>query len=287
MKKYFNFNRKDKIGVIALCALIILLTVLLNVGSSTYVPNPLNVDESKLSFIGLNQEANEYADLGDGENANENDLRQALHDFDPNSIALKDWVSLGFSQKQAESIIAYRDRFGPFKRKDDLKNIYVISDKKFAEIEPFIKISQRKNQNSNSNPKPISRVIESVELNTASLEQLMTLKGIGEGYGNRIINYRNKIGGFIDFEQIETLSISDDAKAILRESAVINTELVRKTNINNATKSELKSIPFGNWLVVSSILKQRDLASLTNLDFLGEEEISKENKIKFEHYISF
>jgi competence protein ComEA len=286
---YFNFNRKEKVGVITFSVLIVVLTIVLNVGYSTYIPNPLDVDESKLNFVQLNEDGNASAAYY---STNQSDVVSTLHtpelhDFDPNIIAIHDWVNMGFSQKQAESIVNYRERFGPFKRKEDLKRVYVVSEKKYAEIEPYIKISNQENNDHNIPDKPIVVQNKVIELNTATLEELMSLRGIGEGYGNRIINYRNKIGGFVEFNQIETLSISDDAKLALKEYAIINPDAVQKTNINRASKDELKAIPFSNWSVVSAILKQRDLGVISNLDFLSEKEISTENKIKFELYLSF
>ena len=286
---YFNFNRKEKVVVITLSVLIVVLTIVLNVGYSTYIPNPLDVDESKLNFVQLNEDGNASAAYY---STNQSDVVSTLHtpelhDFDPNIIAIHDWVNMGFSQKQAESIVNYRERFGPFKRKEDLKRVYVVSEKKYAEIEPYIKISNQENNDHNIPDKPIVVQNKVIELNTATLEELMSLRGIGEGYGNRIINYRNKIGGFVEFNQIETLSISDDAKLALKEYAIINPDAVQKTNINRASKDELKAIPFSNWSVVSAILKQRDLGVISNLDFLSEKEISTENKIKFELYLSF
>ena len=286
---YFNFNRKEKVGVITFSVLIVVLTIVLNVGYSTYIPNPLDVDESKLNFVQLNEDGNASAAYY---STNQSDVVSTLHtpelhDFDPNIIAIHDWVNMGFSQKQAESIVNYRERFGPFKRKEDLKRVYVVSEKKYAEIEPYIKISNQENNDHNIPDKPIVVQNKVIELNTATLEELMSLRGIGEGYGNRIINYSNKIGGFVEFNQIETLSISDDAKLALKEYAIINPDAVQKTNINRASKDELKAIPFSNWSVVSAILKQRDLGVISNLDFLSEKEISTENKIKFELYLSF
>ncbi len=286
---YFNFNRKEKVGVIALSALIVVFTILLNVGYSTYIPNPLDVDESKLNFVQLNEGENERTEaysINQSDVVSSQDIHE-LHDFDPNKITVDDWVNMGFSRKQAESIVNYRERFGPFRQKEDLKRVYVVSEKKYAEIEPYIKISNKENNDHKISFKPIIVQNNVIELNTASLEQLMSLRGVGEGYGNRIINYRNKIGGFVEFNQIETLSISEDAKSALKEYAIINPDAVQKININTASKVELKAIPFSNWSVVTAILKQRDMGPINNLDFLSEKEISTENKIKFELYLSF
>lgn len=131
---YFNFNRKEKVGVITFSVLIVVLTIVLNVGYSTYIPNPLDVDESKLNFVQLNEDGNASAAYY---STNQSDVVSTLHtpelhDFDPNIIAIHDCVNMGFSQKQAESIVNYRERFGPFKRKEDLKRVYVVSEKKYA-----------------------------------------------------------------------------------------------------------------------------------------------------------
>ncbi|NOQ71210.1 MAG: hypothetical protein GQ574_04355 [Crocinitomix sp.] len=291
MKPYFNFNRKEKIGVVALSTLILLLTVVLNVGYTTYVPDPFDVDESKLEFLVLD---NSNQDDQDRQNPDshfdKNENKVVITDFDPNTIDLEKWIEFGFSEKQAASIIKYRESYGPFKKKEDIKKLYVVSDEKYAELEPYIIIQKVEKQEKFTPDYPIieaTQLVTIVELNSASKEELISIQGIGEYFADRIINYRSKLGGFVDFEQIQEMSIRDEAKAAILELTKIDASKVQKTNINTATKDELRSVPYSNWLTVATILKYRDTEQITNLDFLTETEISLQDKAKFQFYIEF
>ncbi len=269
--------------MVALSTLILLLTVVLNVGYSTYVPDPFDVDESKLEYLVLNDESPE----DHFENQNNNVV---ITDFDPNKIGIEDWINLGFSEKQAASIVKYRESYGPFKKKEDIKKLYVVSDEKFAELEGHIIIeSTDKHQKNKTIEAPVEELTPMVlvELNQATKEELVSLQGIGDYYADRIINYRSKLGGFVDFEQIQEMSIRDEAKSAIVELTSIDVAKVQKTNINTATKDELKKVPYSNWLAVATILKFRDKQSITDLDFLTPEEMSPQDKAKFQFYIEF
>lgn len=50
-----------------------------------------------------------------------------------------------------------------------------------------------------------------VNINTADLEQLMTLSGIGEAKAKSILQYREKVGGFQSIEEIKNVSGIGDA----------------------------------------------------------------------------
>ncbi len=48
-----------------------------------------------------------------------------------------------------------------------------------------------------------TQIAEKINLNTATMEELMTIKGIGETYARRIIEFREAIGGFTYMEQLK------------------------------------------------------------------------------------
>lgn len=59
---------------------------------------------------------------------------------------------------------------------------------------------------------------EKYNLNVATAEQLMEVKGIGETYANRILAYRDEIGGFTAMEQLlDVAGIGEKRLAAIKE----------------------------------------------------------------------
>jgi DNA uptake protein ComE-like DNA-binding protein len=262
----------------------------LNVGFAVSVPKPHDVDPNQLEYLVVNtQRSNPFNNFPEDDNKKQSTLRE----FNPNTIRLNEWMDLGFSEKQANAILTYRNNYGPFTKKEDLKKIYVINEKKYNQLAPFMVFDgvlsddKTSNQGFNSPKSGSSTTKTNIKINSATKEDLMALNGIGETFADRILNYRNKLGGFVESEQIEKLYISDDAKSVLKEKTIFDVENIRKTNINSANKESLKLIPYSNWAVVAEILRYRDQNEISNLDFLTDKFISPENKEKFMHYIEF
>ena len=113
--------------------------------------------------------------------------------FNPNTVSLSDLQRLGFSERQAQSIINYREKGGRFRRPADFAKSFVVADSVFKRLEPFIRI-----------PK--------VDLNSADSTALVTLPGIGPFYAGKIIEYRSQLGGFSFPEQLMDIYRFDQEK---------------------------------------------------------------------------
>ena len=56
-----------------------------------------------------------------------------------NNLNVEDWVKLGFTEKQANTILNFkRSLGGKFKDANTLKKSYAISEEKFKELEPHL-----------------------------------------------------------------------------------------------------------------------------------------------------
>ncbi|MGB1102518.1 MAG: ComEA family DNA-binding protein [Crocinitomicaceae bacterium] len=280
MKNYFDFSKKERVGVILLSTLLIVLTIILNVGKRQSLPDGLTVNMQNIEYLQLEGDI-EYEDKEIDFQHEENQL--ILEPFDPNKLNQSDWEGLGFSQKQAESFISYKNRFGPFRKKEDFKKIYVVSDEKYDELESYIvfEVESIAEQNTKQLEKKL------ISINSATAENLSTIPGIGPVYAERIVKFRDKLGGFVSKNQLNQLYISEEAKSNLMEYVEIDLELVQKRDINKATKLELKNIPAASWELVSRIMEVRQQAPIKNLDWLPDSILSKSDKDIFVHYVNF
>ena len=103
--------------------------------------------------------------------------------FDPNTVTLEELIRLGFSEKQAESILRYREKGGRFRRPSDFAKSYVVADSVFERLEPFIDIPR-------------------IDLNRADSAAFETLPGIGPYFASKMVSFRESLQGYSTPEQL-------------------------------------------------------------------------------------
>ncbi|WP_313375173.1 helix-hairpin-helix domain-containing protein [Chishuiella sp.] len=139
--------------------------------------------------------------------------------FDPNLYTEKDWQKIGFTSKQAETIIKYKKILGgKFTSKDQLRKCYVISDEKYIELEPYItfttnneQIEKKSETKANENSVSKNEIKNKFNPNDLTKEEWIKL-GFSEKQANTILNFKKSLGG--EFKDAQTLkkcyAISDD-----------------------------------------------------------------------------
>ena len=113
--------------------------------------------------------------------------------FDPNTVSLEDLVRLGFSEKQAQSILNYREKGGRFRRPADFAKSYVVADSVFERLRPYIDIPR-------------------LDINKADSVALLDLPGIGPYFAGKIVQYRTQLGGYSSAEQLMEIYHFDEEK---------------------------------------------------------------------------
>lgn len=158
--------------------------------------------------------------------------------FNPNTVSVSDLQRLGFTEKQALSIDAYRAKGGRFRRKSDFAKSYVVADSVYLRLEPYIDI-----------PK--------VDINKADSAAFDTLPGIGGWFAARMVGYRTSLGGYSYPEQLMEIYHFDKEKYDAL-SDLICCSRPQPFELWTLPPEKLREHPYiGNWQTAKAIVLYR------------------------------
>jgi len=177
-----------------------------------------------------------------------------LTDFDPNAASEKELEGLGIPAFMAKRIEKFRSKGGRFRRKEDLLKIYDFPQNLYARLERYIKIpaeytSMQTARNSFPNPQyhavqEARHSYQAFDINQCDTTALIRLKGIGGKLAQRIIKFRDGLGGFYSTDQFnEVYGLDSLALSELKRYASVGSP-VKKININTATADEFGRHPY-------------------------------------------
>ncbi|MEN9001362.1 MAG: helix-hairpin-helix domain-containing protein, partial [Flavobacteriales bacterium] len=199
--------------------------------------------------------------------------KDSLFAFDPNTASLSDFEKLGLSNKQSKTIFNYRSKGGQFRKKEDFKKMYSISDKKYNELESFIAIETK----SEVEIPKLKKAIEKIEINLASKSQLIAIRGIGEKTATRILKYRKQLGGFSELSQLDKVyGLDSNLKVNKTTFFEVEPKLISKILLNEVTFKELLAHPYFDYNTTQKIINFREMHG----DFESIEQILENNLIK-------
>ncbi len=186
--------------------------------------------------------------------------------FNPNTVGLAELKALGFKKYIAERIVKFRNAGGQFKIKSDIGKIYGIEPDFVTKITPFIDLPDKltphlsSTSTSSSSSSFSERKYEPqlIDLNTADTATLNKLRGIGNKLSQRIVNFREKLGGFYNINQLsEVYGLSPEVIANIGPRLKPVVGPLRTININSASIEELASHPYIKKNVAQIIVNYR------------------------------
>ncbi|MBI1768358.1 MAG: helix-hairpin-helix domain-containing protein [Bacteroidetes bacterium] len=184
-----------------------------------------------------------------------------LFSFDPNQSTTKEFMDLGFDKSLASRIVNYRTKGGKFLVKRDLMKIYEIDSSFYQKLRPFINLPD-----SISKRKSIQKVgvkertfVAKFDLNKADSSQLIKIYGIGTKLSQRIIVYREKLGGYISDSQLKEVYGLDSTvvNELISKSFIGKDFQPRQINVNVATEKELGAHPYIKYKLAKAIVAYR------------------------------
>jgi competence protein ComEA len=299
IKDFFTFSKSERRGILVLISLITLL-ILFNFVYPYFISHKKydysTFDREVQAFLNT-QETIKYKPKAypstkdfDIMNVDRSYAEQKLNPFafDPNTLTHEQWLAMGLTAKQAKVIENYRSKGGKFYDKEDFKKMYCISADEYAILEPFIEIKLRKPvYPSNEIPKK-ETVISKTEINSASIEDLIKIKGIGNYYARKIVEYRIKLGGYYTIDQLLEIPKMDTARfQPLLPYLEVNPNAIRKINVNQADFDQLKSHPYIGYNIALSLINYRtkhgNYGQLS--DIKNSLLINDKNYFKISHYL--
>ena len=194
-------------------------------------------------------------------------------------------ASVGFSRKQAEVVVKYRDAIGGITSEQELKACYVVSEEMANRLLPYVIFTEQKSAEENGAKESEKRTENAalVEINSADMEALVAVDGIGEKSAAEIIKYRELLGGYHSVEQLAELNcITEENFAKFLSQICCDSCKIKKIDINFAGPKELERHPYVSARTLRRIIKQRQLKGgwsrieeMTEQNILSEEEAKR------------
>ena len=274
LETYFDYSKKERTGILILCGLIISTTVLPYLFPFFIKPSTLDpkLFEKEIAALERLEDSAMAPDLpGSPHGYPKKDythrasrepsaLNGELFYFDPNTATHGDWTRLGVQDKTISTISKYLAKGGKFYKPSDLERIWGLHPELVKRLLPFVRISQPERAAFVHSPaKPFVKSAPTlIDINGADTSAWIALPGIGSKLAQRIVLFRDKLGGFYKIEQVaETFGLPDSTFERIRPKLQVGVQPVRQLNINSATLDELKSHPYLRYAIANAITQYR------------------------------
>lgn len=310
---YLQFSRKEGIAIIALLMILVPLALLPLLGKywNGQIGRQTDTQDEKEWFVMPEQIDNQqnssresyakpnYYQRKTVSYSKEKAPVGRLFNFDPNTASSEQLKALGLRDKTISILSNYRNKGGKFRKPEDLQKVYGLQPQEFERLKPYIVIAEGHKTieyKEFSHQKPAASYTKTeykkkavvIDVNTADTTAFQSLYGIGSKLAARIINFRNKLGGFYTIEQVgETYGVTDSTFLKIRPFLVLGSHDVLQLDLNQATYNELNAHPYIGSKLAYSIMKYRkDHGAFTNWDAVKELVAQTDDSYeKVQHYV--
>jgi competence protein ComEA len=269
-KSHFRFSKKQRNEILFLLTLVIVAQIIyFNIDFK----NEAVIDMESLEVVELQRQIDSLKDIASSSRQPER------RKFNPNFITDYSGFTLGMSPVEIDRLHKFRAEGKWVNSVADFKKVTLVSDSLLGEISPYFQFpdwvtnprptSQRRSFNTE---KPFE---QKIDLNKATAEELKQVNGIGEVLSQRIIQYRNRLNGFVVDEQLYDVFGLEHAvvRRILNDFTVKEKPEITKFNINKASASDMATLPFISFNLAREIVDYRmlhegfkDLEELKNVE---------------------
>jgi DNA uptake protein ComE-like DNA-binding protein len=247
VKAYFYFSQTERKGIIALLLLLVAVIAFPAVYKMIVPPVPMDIQINSLEVNKTLQQ-------------NHSSLTSTLSYFDPNTASPEQLKALGFSDRNILSIQKYINKGGRFKKPEDLRKLYGVKKEFIETLIPFVKITPNYSSSSfvQDSVKHKAKNSKPVELNSADTNALIALYRIGPAMARRIVEHRDKLGGFLSLNQLtEIYGFDEDILYDLQGKIYVDATKAKVYDVNTVSLDELKTHPYFKYKLSNAIVNYR------------------------------
>ena len=218
--------------------------------------------------------------------------------FDPNTADSITFLRLGLKPWQAHNALQYRRHNGRWRNPEAFLKLYGLSSQQGKSLLPYIHIDKNKEELQWEEERRKRDSIRAtlpqkfsehtiLPLNETDTTQLKRIPGIGSYYARKIIQYRERLGGFISTSQLK--EIEGLPQGIEKWFNIDNNVEIRKIKINHSDFKGLVRHPYLSYeqvKVISDFIRLR--GSIKSFDDLKlSKEFSPKDFERLKPYIDF
>lgn len=183
-----------------------------------------------------------------------------LQRFDPNLADSSTLVHLGLKPWQVKNMLKYRAAGGVYRKAEDLKKLYGMTDSMYQVLAPYVYITR--NSMEKDSLAADTKKLDSIplyknqkkdtvlNLRTADTTELKMIRGIGSYRARKIVEYRERLGGFARVEQLLEAGGMDSLRvdSLLADSVLnsfyLDTIQVDQIDVNTVSVRGLMRLPY-------------------------------------------
>ncbi|GLB50930.1 hypothetical protein Y10_32980 [Neptunitalea sp. Y10] len=250
-----------------------------------------------VKFTGVSNAYNEEASLEvngfiDSLILKEQQKKYTIQPFNPNYITDAKGYTLGMSVEEIDRLLSFRESNSFVNSAKEFQEVTQVSNKWLDSISPYFKFPEWTQKKSALSTKETNTIVldfsesneKKMDINQASEEDLIAVKGIGKVLAERIITYRVKLHGFsLDDQLYEVWGIDEPTiSKVLETFTVISSPAIEKVNLNTISLKRLTENPYLTYKTAKSILKFRSshgnittFEELLNAQIITEKQFSR------------
>ncbi len=260
IKSHLLFNARQRSGILFLILIIVALLL-------SYFFVDFSSEENQVALkreLYWQQKADSIKNIKEVK-------KTVIYSFNPNYITDFKGYQLGMSVEEIDRLLDYRAQGKFVNSAHEFQLVTKVHDTLLQKISPYFKFPDwvSKRNNTQTTSKKTAVFVEIQDINKATEADLIKVHGIGEVLAKRIIQYRNKLGGFTLNQQIyEVWNLErKTADKVLEQFVVKEKPIIKKINVNTASFKEVLAIVYIDYDLCKKIFDyKREIAEYQSVE---------------------